>query len=262
MGKVFGKESQFRSAGMRWTSSEEEELRQNFKRGLTMDQLVNIIGRGPGGIFLRLKKLRLVPEDLELEAFDRYREHLGFGQSESATKVENHSLRKKILENWERVNWELHTDQRERFLRHPTLTKLLELNYELIYHAISVIKLKKLDEIYGYVYGSQLELTLEQSQSGSSEEYRDLQSMARKRALKDIDRELNGLKRSVVKKSKEQIKSERKSKRISRGPQSFRHFGTVNPPPTQNPDLKHTSLYNCSICKKPVVGNSCACDGW
>lgn len=262
MGKVFGKESQYPSAGMRWTNAEEEELRKSFEKGLTMDQLVNILGRGPGGIFVRLKKLQLVPEDLELEAFDRYFEGIRSQHPAGHVIREKNHLRNKILENWERVNWELQPDQRERFLRHPTLTKLLDLNYELIYRAISIIGLKKLDEIYGYVYGIQLESTLEDSDARARREHRDLKSRARKRALLDIDRDLNRLKRSVVKKSKEQIESERTGERVSRGSESFRQFGTVNPPPAQAPHLKHTSLYKCSICKKPVVGNSCACDGW
>lgn len=47
--------------------------------------------------------------------------------------------------------------------------------------------------------------------------------------------------------------------RIDRGRDSFREFGTVNPPPVAQPNLTHTSLFTCSICGKPVIGNSCLC---
>ena len=49
--------------------------------------------------------------------------------------------------------------------------------------------------------------------------------------------------------------------RIDRGKDSFAEYGMVNPPPVPHPDLKHTSLFRCSICGQPVVGNSCFCRG-
>jgi cation transport regulator ChaB len=47
--------------------------------------------------------------------------------------------------------------------------------------------------------------------------------------------------------------------RYERGRDSFEEFGTVNPPPIELPDLSHTSLFSCSICSQPVIGNSCLC---
>ena len=49
--------------------------------------------------------------------------------------------------------------------------------------------------------------------------------------------------------------------RVDRGKDSFAEFGMVNPPPVAHPDLRHTSLFICSICNKEVVGNSCLCRG-
>jgi hypothetical protein len=49
--------------------------------------------------------------------------------------------------------------------------------------------------------------------------------------------------------------------RIDRGKESLAEFGMVNPPPVPHPDLKHTSLFTCSLCNQPVVGNSCLCRG-
>ena len=49
--------------------------------------------------------------------------------------------------------------------------------------------------------------------------------------------------------------------RVERGKDSFAEFGMVNPPPAPLPDLRHTSMFTCSICNQPVIGNSCHCRG-
>jgi hypothetical protein len=46
---------------------------------------------------------------------------------------------------------------------------------------------------------------------------------------------------------------------VTRGKDSFEEFGMINPPPMPLPDLRHTSLFKCSICSQPVIGNSCYC---
>ena len=55
--------------------------------------------------------------------------------------------------------------------------------------------------------------------------------------------------------------SEESPRRIDRGKDSFTEYGMINPPPVPHPDLRHTSLFTCSICNQPVVGNSCLCRG-
>jgi hypothetical protein len=47
--------------------------------------------------------------------------------------------------------------------------------------------------------------------------------------------------------------------RVDRGKDSLAEFGMINPPPSSHPDLRHTSLFICSICNREVVGNSCMC---
>jgi hypothetical protein len=49
--------------------------------------------------------------------------------------------------------------------------------------------------------------------------------------------------------------------RLERGKDSFAEYGMINPPPAPLPDLRHTSLFTCSICQQPVIGNSCHCRG-
>jgi hypothetical protein len=49
--------------------------------------------------------------------------------------------------------------------------------------------------------------------------------------------------------------------RVDRGKDSFAEYGMINPPPAPLPDLRHTSMFTCSICNQPVVGNSCHCRG-
>lgn len=51
------------------------------------------------------------------------------------------------------------------------------------------------------------------------------------------------------------------SPRVERGKDSFTEYGMVNPPPAPLPDLRHTSMFTCSICNQPVIGNSCHCRG-
>jgi hypothetical protein len=51
------------------------------------------------------------------------------------------------------------------------------------------------------------------------------------------------------------------SPRVERGKDSFAEFGMINPPPVPLPDLRHTSMFTCSICNEPVIGNSCHCRG-
>ena len=49
--------------------------------------------------------------------------------------------------------------------------------------------------------------------------------------------------------------------RVERGKDSLSEYGMVNPPPAPLPDLRHTSMFTCSICNHPVIGNSCYCRG-
>lgn len=49
--------------------------------------------------------------------------------------------------------------------------------------------------------------------------------------------------------------------RLERGRDSFAEYGMINPPPVPLPDLRHTSIFTCSICQQPVIGNSCHCRG-
>ena len=49
--------------------------------------------------------------------------------------------------------------------------------------------------------------------------------------------------------------------RLDRGKDSFAEYGMINPPPAPLPDLRHTSMFTCSICQQPVIGNSCHCRG-
>ena len=55
------------------------------------------------------------------------------------------------------------------------------------------------------------------------------------------------------------VSSSPSSPRTERGKESFSEYGTVNPPPVDLPDLKHTSLFTCASCGAPVIGNSCLC---
>jgi hypothetical protein len=247
MGKVFGKVTQYPDAGKRWTSHDEEVLSNHFAQNLLMDELVKLIGRGPGGILMRLKKLNLIPEDMDLSAFDNFMaERFSKRQPNQDSLIfENNKL--KILQQWENSNWTLEKDQRNRFLNHPTLFKLMKLDQDRVIDAIRKIKLIKLDEVYGYVYGKAIE---DKDHLETQKEITKLKRTAVNRLL------------SEIKEVKRNSNSSGSTGEVSRGQESFRKFGMVNPPPTVNPNLQHTSVHNCSVCSKPVVGNKCACDGW
>jgi hypothetical protein len=57
------------------------------------------------------------------------------------------------------------------------------------------------------------------------------------------------------------VESNSTAQRVDRGKDSLAEFGMVNPPPAPLPDLRHTSMFTCSICNEPVIGNSCHCRG-
>ena len=57
------------------------------------------------------------------------------------------------------------------------------------------------------------------------------------------------------------VESNSTAPRVDRGKDSFAEYGMVNPPPAPLPDLRHTSMFTCSICSQPVIGNSCHCRG-
>jgi hypothetical protein len=57
------------------------------------------------------------------------------------------------------------------------------------------------------------------------------------------------------------VESKSTAPRVDRGKDSFAEYGMVNPPPVPLPDLRHTSMFTCSICNQPVIGNSCHCRG-
>lgn len=247
MGKVFGKVTQYPVAGKRWSSEDEQVLISYFSQCLLMDELVKVIGRGPGGILMRLKKLELIPEDMDLNGFDVFMaERLNKSQaSQDSLIFERNKM--KILQEWENSNWSLEKDQRYRFLNHPTLIKLIKLDQKNVINAIKKIKLIKLDEIYGYVYGKEIE----------------------DKDHKEIHKDITKLKRIAVnrlvleiKEGKKNSNSSDSTKEVTRGRESLRKFGMINPPPVLNQNLQHTSVHNCSVCSKPVIGNKCACDGW
>ena len=101
--------------------------------------------------------------------------------------------------------------------------------------------------MYGYVYGKAIE---DKDHLETQKEITTLKRTAVNRLL------------SEIKEVKRNSNSSGSTGEVSRGQESFRKFGMVNPPPTVNPNLQHTSVHNCSVCSKPVVGNKCACDGW
>lgn len=170
----------------------------------------------------------------ELKEFDSMTRRRLFNWSKEETFKQD-----QIRGWWEKAHGVLKPDQRKRFLKHPTLTKLIFLDAKLIKYAIENLRFMKLDEIFGYVHGKSLEVTYSQRPLYETKEEK-----------------IKGGRKYPAKKTRKIYKS------VERGRQSFRKFGTVNPPPAKHPDLRGTSLYKCSVCEKPVVGNSCACDGW
>jgi hypothetical protein len=184
---------------------------------------------------------------MDLSAFDNFMaERFSKRQPNQDSLIfENNKLQ--ILQQWENSNWTLEKDQRNRFLNHPTLFKLMKLDQDRVIDAIRKIKLIKLDEVYGYVYGKAIE---DKDHLETQKEITKLKRTAVNRLL------------SEIKEVKRNSNSSGSTGEVSRGKESFRKFGMVNPPPTVNPNLQHTSVHNCSVCSKPVVGNKCACDGW
>ncbi len=55
------------------------------------------------------------------------------------------------------------------------------------------------------------------------------------------------------------IEQTKTTPRVDRGKDSFTENEMVNPPAAPLPALRHTSMFTCSICNQPVIGNSCHC---
>ncbi len=251
--------------GKPWTDDEDLRLIDLFRQSKKLDEIVSLTERSPAGIYFRLKGKGLLPEDLtqdELPRFMDLRNRNNLGKRQHEENLRNRTV---VLVWWQEANWELEPDQQGRFINHPTLAKIIELIPSDVKFAISELKLRKLDEIFGYAYGQyrlKVKENLLENQSFSN--YLYLKSKAHNKVLEDLTVKYgkNSPKARLAKRIKSRHSHSATLKLGERGPKSLQRFGLVNPPPIKQEDLRHTSLYKCTICKKPVVGNSCACDGY
>jgi hypothetical protein len=58
------------NAWTRWTRQQDRELEDAFRRGATLTELTQSVGRSPGGVLIRLKKLELISEDIDMEELE------------------------------------------------------------------------------------------------------------------------------------------------------------------------------------------------
>ena len=56
---------QYPKAWSKWSWEEEQRLILEFHNGKTVKEIANLLGRAPGGIFSRLRKIKLIPEYTE-----------------------------------------------------------------------------------------------------------------------------------------------------------------------------------------------------
>jgi hypothetical protein len=251
--------------GKPWTEDEDQLIEELFYQSKKLDEIVNLMERSPAGIYFRLKGKGLIPEDLLQEELPRFLElnrQRGLSKNQLQENLRNRTV---VLIWWQEANWNLEPDQQGRFLHHPTLAKIVEMIPEDVKFAIKELSLRKLDEIYGYSYGQyRLKKQNNLINEKSFEKYRRLKMIAYEKFINDLTKtygrssdEIRMAKR-ISRRNLQKIVP----KNVERGSKSLRKYGLVNPPPEKQVSLHHTSLYRCTICNKPVVGNSCACDGY
>ncbi len=251
--------------GKPWTEEEDWQIEELFYQSKKLDEIVNLMERSPAGIYFRLKSRGLIPENLlqeELPRFLELKRQEGLSKNEHEEHLRNRTV---VLIWWQEANWKLAPDQQGRFLHHPTLSKIVEMIPEDVKFAIKELNLRKLDEIYGYSYGQYcLKKQNQLTNKDSFERYRRLKLTAYERVINELSSTYgrSSYRTRMAKRISKRNIQKLKPKSEERGSKSLRRYGLVNPPPEKQVSLHHTSLYKCTICNKPVVGNSCACDGY
>jgi hypothetical protein len=141
-----------------------------------------------------------------------------------------------ILAWWQAAHFKLNLDQQSKFMNHAFIPNICKLRPEVVKEVILLNKLNKLKDIY---------LVAAALQTAKYPSTNRPTTAPSKRVI-------NILKPKFVPVSK-------KPNSTSRGRESFREHGMINPPPAERLEIDRTKLPKCSICEQPIVGTMCGC---
>jgi hypothetical protein len=141
-----------------------------------------------------------------------------------------------ILEWWQAAHFKLDSEQQKNFINHAFIGNICKLKSEVVKEVILLNKLNKLKDIYFVAAALQTAKFPSVTQSPQA---------LPKRAIKILKPNFGSASRKPVS--------------TSRGRESFREHGMINPPPTERLDVDRSKLPKCSICKQPIVGTMCGC---
>jgi hypothetical protein len=142
-----------------------------------------------------------------------------------------------ILVWWQAAHFNLSPEQQIRFKEDPLIAKLQELHCEAVREVILLNRLQKLKDIQTVAISLQAAKWPNVAENATikwkQKPERRIQPILRRSSTRDAA--------------------------TSRGPESFREHGMINPPPSEKLKVDRSKLPKCSICSQPIVGTMCAC---
>lgn len=158
-----------------------------------------------------------------------------------ANDVENNSTEvvpasaDEILAWWETAHFSLNAEQQIRFKNDLLLSNLLKLHGQAVKEAILINKIKRIMDIH---------LVAAALQSAKMPTPIPTSKSAQTKLIKVFPKKFT--KRTT-------------GRTTTRGRESFREHGMINPPPAERLNIDRSKLPKCSICNQAIVGAMCGC---
>ena len=140
-----------------------------------------------------------------------------------------------ILDWWQTAHFPLTNEQQVRFKKDPEIANLRKLHREAIKEVILLNKIAKLKDIYLVATALQA-AKMPRTVTGSTLVENNIRQTPTPRLSKFFTRTTT-----------------------SRGRNSFREHGMINPPPVQSLNIDRSKLPKCSICNQSIIGTMCGC---
>lgn len=141
-----------------------------------------------------------------------------------------------ILTWWQAAHFKLNSEQQSKFINHVFIPSICKLRPEVVKEVILLNKLNKLKDIY---------IVAAALQTAKYPTPIEPQRASSKRVINILKPKFSPV--------------SRKANSTSRGRESFRQHGMINPPPAESLNVDRSKLPKCSICKQPIVGTMCGC---
>ena len=140
-----------------------------------------------------------------------------------------------ILAWWETAHFSLNAEQQIRFKNDPLLPNLTKLHGQAVKEAILLNKIKKIRDIYlvaAALQSAKMPIPITKPNTEQKKQTKILPTKISRRFTRTA---------------------------TTRGRESFKEHGMINPPPAERLNIDRSKLPKCSICKQPIVGAMCGC---